>query len=301
MMHSWKHYPAYTVLAVALAGSSAAAQATEGENATNELNRLKIEALRAGFGADGQDARSTQRELAEILRTWYPPTLNAVLQLDPSLLENSTYMMSYPRLATFIEQHPEVKHNPAYFLGTPYEQQRGNTLGRALAPVITTVIALGLMGMVTWIIRATVDHRRWLRLSKLQTEAHSKLMDRFSSNDDFLAFIQSPAGKRFLESSAIPIEPRSIGAPVGRILWSVQIGLVLFSAGMGLGFVSTRTVDEAAQAFFVFGVLVLAVGTGFILSGLTSYVLSRRFGLFDPAITDSLPSGRTILSPPSSS
>ena len=31
-----------------------------------------------------------------------------------------------------------------------------------------------------------VDHRRWLRQSKVQTEVHTKLLDRFTSNDDLL-------------------------------------------------------------------------------------------------------------------
>ena len=47
-------------------------------------------------------------------------------------------------------------------------------------------------------------HRRWSRLSKIQTDVHNKLLDRFTSNEDLLAYIQTPVGRKFLESAPIP-------------------------------------------------------------------------------------------------
>jgi hypothetical protein len=43
-------------------------------------------------------------------------------------------------------------------------------------------------------------------LSKVQTEVHTKIVDRFTANDDLLAYIQSPAGSKFLESSPIHLD-----------------------------------------------------------------------------------------------
>jgi len=129
-----------------------------------------------------------------------------------------------------------------------------------------------------------IDHRRWLRVSKIQSEVHSKLLDRFTSNQDLLAYVQTPAGKRFLESAPISIDPasRSLTAPLGRIFFSVQAGVVLALAGIGLSWISRQLTDQdVTQPLFVVGVLALAVGLGFVLSAVIAYALSRRLGLFD--------------------
>jgi hypothetical protein len=236
----------------------------------------------------GQSAEEIRNELRDLLNRWYPPTVRGVLQLDPSLLRSDDYLKTYPRLAEFLKLHPEVASNPAYFVGTPPEpevqiQYRRSDAEDIITPIAVLSAFLGSILFVTWLIRSFVDHRRWLRISRLQTEAHSKILERFGSNEDLLTFIQTPAGKRFLESSAVPVEPKNISAPVGRILWSIQVGFVLLFAGLGMELLSYAELHpELAQALFVVGGLVLAMGLGFLFSGIASYALSKRFGLFPP-------------------
>ena len=149
---------------------------------------------------------------------------------------------------------------------------------------LTIILGFGTAGFaLLWIIKTLVDYRRWYRTSKVQTEVHTKLLDRFTSNEDLMAYMQTPSGRRFLESAPIPIEgpTRSVGAPLSRILWSLQAGVVLAVAGLGILFVSGRVVEEVAQAVFALGVLVLALGTGFVVSAAASFLLSRRLGLLD--------------------
>src|SRR6185295_17346505 len=67
---------------------------------------------------DERSARDTQQRLRELLRN-YPPSLNRVLQLDPTLLTNQDYLAPYPALATFIVQHPDIVHHAAFYLGQP--------------------------------------------------------------------------------------------------------------------------------------------------------------------------------------
>jgi cytochrome c biogenesis protein CcdA len=237
------------------------------------------------FGQSAQEpnTRAVRQEFNDLLNAWYPPSLRNVLQLDPSLMKNAEYLKAYPKLGEFLAQHPEVASNPTYFVGTYEPEVRYERLGvNFVEPLAVLTVFVIIVGALLWIIRAVVDHRRWIRVSKLQTEAHTKILERFGSNEDLLNFIQTPAGKRFLESSAIPIEPRSIGAPVGRILWSVQLGFVLLLAGVGMGFLSyAQSLNpEAVQALFVMGGLIMATGLGFLLSGIASYVISRRLGLF---------------------
>ena len=74
--------------------------------------------------------------------------------------------------------------------------------------------------------------------------------------------MQSPAGKRFLESAPIPVDKGApISPPLGRILWSVQVGLVIAMAGLGLFIVSSNIEREVAQPIFSMGVLALSVGS----------------------------------------
>jgi hypothetical protein len=240
---------------------------------------------------DEQNARLTREQLQRLL-SQYPPSLEKVLQLDPSLLHDPEYLAPYPALLQHLSQHPEIAHNPAYFLGVgepwidretslseSYRLWRDVSQGIAIFLSIFAVVML-----FAWLVRTLIDYRRWHRLSKVQTDVHTKLLDRFSSNEDLLAYIQSPSGKRFLESAPIPVDlgPRSMGAPIGRIMWSVQTGLVLAFAGIGLYFAfSQLSTDKVAEPFFVVSMLAIALGLGFIASAGVSYALSQRLGLFD--------------------
>lgn len=248
---------------------------------------------------DTRDARETRDGLMEVLRH-YPPSVSQVLRLDPSLLTKADYIATYPLLSAFLAQHPEIAHNPAYFLGDVRAAGFGwesadprseavrmwrNVMEGFMIFVIILTIAFAL----GWLVRTLVDHRRWLRLSKVQTEAHTKLLDRFSSNEDLLTYIQSSAGRRFLEAAPIPVDagPRAMSAPIGRILWSVQAGFVLALGGLALMWVSFRVgasspgMAEVATPLFVIGVLAVGLGAGFVVSAAVAYGLSRRLGLLE--------------------
>jgi hypothetical protein len=236
----------------------------------------------------GGSAEETRRDLEEVLKA-YPPTLPRILRLDPSLLSNPEYLRPYPGLAAFLGQHPEVAHNPGYFL-SGYDgnygvretaQERALSMWRnAIEGFMIGLLLLGIAGALMWLIKTLVEHRRWSRLSKIQTEVHNKLLDRFTANEDLLAYIQTPAGRRFLESAPIPLDsPRAIAAPVGRILWSAQAGAVFTVLGGGVYLVSQNTLEEVGAPLGAFGVVIIALGVGFIASAVLAYVLTRRFGL----------------------
>jgi hypothetical protein len=73
-----------------------------------------------------------------------------------------------------------------------------------------------------------------------------------------------------------------VGAPLGRILWSVQGGVVLMAGGIGLQVVSARVADAASQPLHALGVLGIALGLGFVISAIISFVISQRLGLIEP-------------------
>ena len=270
--------------------------AAERRPATQPQSQTPTTREQGSRGPD-MDAQETRREFVEVLSK-HPPAVARVLKLDPSLMRNESYISAYPSIADFIARHPEIPQNTSFYLEQVYgvegswrphnpqlELIQGTLAGlaglTAFAVVVSTLI---------WLIRTTIEQRRWSRLSKIQAEVHSKLMDRFSSNDELLTYVQTPSGRRFLESGPSPLpeapSPRTAAAPFARILWSVQIGIVMVALALGLLFVSGNTVEEAKQFFFIFGCVALALGAGFTVSAAASYVLSRRLGLLEPPATD---------------
>jgi hypothetical protein len=152
--------------------------------------------------------------------------------------------------------------------------------GRAIEGFTIGAVVLTIAGGLFWLIKTMIEHRRWSRLSKIQTDVHNKLLDRFTSNEDLLAYIQTPAGRKFLESAPIPMDsPRSISAPVGRILWSAQAGAVLTVLGLGFEVVAESAVEEISGPVAAMGAVVIALGIGFLVSAVLAYLLSKRFGL----------------------
>ena len=274
------------LLMAALPGAGAAGQAKPAAAPPSDAVPTRV--------VDEQTARETRDRLHEILEQ-YPPSVAQVLRLDPSLLAKADYMAAYPTLATYVTQHPEVAHNPVFFLGGAFGgQQYSDNRSRAVNAIENVFIGLEvLLGIVTaifalaWMTRSAIEHRRWLRATKIQTDAHNKIVDRLSSNDDLLAYMQSTIGQRFLTASlgtpgTAEAAPHSVGAPFNRILWSVQAGIVLAAAGLGLWFAKNGVIDEVGQPLQVVSILAIALGIGFVVSAFASYALSRQLGLVQP-------------------
>jgi hypothetical protein len=257
--------------------------------------RPDAEAVRILGGDD--NAQETRNKLRHLLTTQYPDTLNEVLRRDPSLLRVDAYLAPYPALAAFLQQHPEVALNPRYFLGSPFEDTRDPQVQRISAvrsmfeSLTVTVGFMSFFALLGWVSKAVVDQLRWSKATKALNQAHAKVIDRLTSNEDLLAYIQTAAGQRYLMSTPQVGDVSSpVGAPYGRILSSVQIGSVASLVGIGTLFVSSRWAaspgdwaGDFSQMLFLVGVIVLAAGVGFVLSGLASYALSRRFGLIQTA------------------
>ena len=249
------------------------------------------------------DSSMTREQLHETLRR-LPPQVGRALKLDPTLWTNKEYLAHYPALASFVAAHPEVTHSPDYYLENVYIPVSGppetasirlwNNIFEGIA--IFTMIAL-FTSLFAWLIKTLVDHRRWSRMQRIQSEVHNKILDRFASNEDLLAYVKTPAGRRFLESAPIPVEgPRAISAPIGRVLWSVQIGIVLAAAGAGLQIVSWSADKDVSGPLSGVSVLAVAIGIGFVGAAAVSYILSRKLGLWQqtPALTDTESGAQTI-------
>jgi hypothetical protein len=144
------------------------------------------------------------------------------------------------------------------------------------------VMMVTVTGMVSWIAWVIFSNLRRYKIARYQAEVHTKLLEKFGRSEELLAYLESEAGKRFLESASIE---QAKPNPFARILWAVQAGLILTLAGVALLFLRSRVPDIAEGFFLVLGALAVAIGVGFVLAAGASYGLSRSFGLIPGAAT----------------
>jgi small-conductance mechanosensitive channel len=237
---------------------------------------------------DDYDSRETRDKFRELLHT-YPPAVAMVLKLDPSLFNNTAYLASYPGLAAFVAVHPEIAHAPDFYLqtvavsyptDTRQDVQHERTL-RILAGLAGIFVFLTVTLTLAWLVKTLIQQRRWNRQSHVQTEVHSKLMERLTTGEEMIAYAQSPAGKRFLEGGPIALDAAAqpVSVPISRFLWSMQAGLVLSAAGFGMEIVSGQMPIDVTPVASGLGILILSIGIGFVVSAIVSFVLSRKLGL----------------------
>lgn len=127
-----------------------------------------------------------------------------------------------------------------------------------------------------WLVWVITTNVRRSRTARHQAELQSKLLDKFGSSQDLLAYLDSNAGQRMV---------RVIGDqadPAGRVLNAMHIGVVLFM--LGIGFLTCEGSLPGAGstgAFRAFGILSLSLGTGFLIASALSFVLTRAWGLMN--------------------
>ncbi len=255
---------------------------------------------------DGRNADELRNELRELMRQ-YPPALGRVFRLDPALMSNPGYLATYPALAAFFQAHPEVPRYPDFFLNfvgengweTPLDaeaQLRRDALNaqRGTLQDVQVFVAMTTLGLgVLWLVRQFIGHRRWLRVTRLQSDLNNRLLERLGSNEQLLAYLQSQPGQQLMATPVVgEAAATSAVAPFSRILWAVQAGIVLTSAGLGLLVIRGYVVEEAGEMLMTLGVLAMSLGIGFALAALASYVLSKRLGLLDVARDRAGESGR---------
>jgi hypothetical protein len=280
------------------------------------LNMAQSQPSPVGSRTAPVSAPTSDRELAEIREQLMTllrmsPTLTEVIASDPSLLANQEYVnRNNPELEKYLENHPEIVRNPDFYLfanlppgpgrrsdrlmrKTWNDQFRDQQGGRASVEIARSVgpffMFLALFATLIWLVRILLENRRWGRIFTMQTQVHGKLIDRLGNNEELLSYMNTEAGKRFLEAAPIPVEfepDRRIPAALSRVLVPLQIGVVLTLLGIGL--LSLRhSLPEVSSPLLVSGIVVLMPGIGFIISAGITWLLAARLGLMPHGAHDS--------------
>ncbi|MGA2251991.1 hypothetical protein [Terracidiphilus sp.] len=247
-----------------------------------------------------KEVATTQRQLIELLRL--SPTLTTVISRDPSLLANQDYVSrNNPQLAAFMATHPEIARNPDFYLFThinAHDDSPDEALERAVWPEVYRMQAprsgfdnflsdlppvLAMIAFVIaagWIVRLFIENRRWSRTFQLQSEVHGRIIDRFATTQELSGYMETEAGRKFLEAAPIPLHAAQDPMPnaVARVLTPLQIGVVMIL--LGIGFLLLRNVRaDYHTPMLVLGVVTLMPGIGFILSSGLTWALAGRLGL----------------------
>ncbi|MBM3810594.1 MAG: hypothetical protein FJW20_03045 [Acidimicrobiia bacterium] len=145
--------------------------------------------------------------------------------------------------------------------------------GEAVAIVMVASVFSSLAGWSTWVI---ANNLRRAKAARYRAEVQNKMLDRFGNTQELLAYLQTEAGKQFLEGAETEPAPN----PLSRILRALQSGAILLLLGLSLLFlIATQSDPDARQALLFIGTPVTSIGLGFLAAGALSYRLSSQWGL----------------------
>jgi hypothetical protein len=141
---------------------------------------------------------------------------------------------------------------------------------------VAMMVVMPIMFLVVgWVFKMAYTNARQKRMLALQGEMQRRLLEKFDSTEGLVSFMNSEAGRRFSEFEIV--EPTS---PYAKILGSVQVGIILSLASIGMLVIDSR-IEVPGEGLTVVGILGLTIGIGFLISSAVSYALSKSWGLIN--------------------
>jgi hypothetical protein len=142
--------------------------------------------------------------------------------------------------------------------------------------IVIVPVIFGAFSFVVWTIATNI---RRAKTARIVADLHGKVLEKCSASQELMGYVQSDAGRRFLESAA-----SGQANPSARILSAVQAGTILALLGGAFVAVSNLHHDvDAKELLVTFGYLVTALGLGFLVSAAISYFLCKSWGLLAQA------------------
>jgi hypothetical protein len=132
------------------------------------------------------------------------------------------------------------------------------------------LVLLGAFVTAGCVVYLAADASKRQRRLKAQTELHGRLLDKFTSAQEVVEFLQTPSGAQFVESFAGDREE-----PASGILRSTHRGIILVIVAAGCLFLSWYYRYSGENPLLVIGVILLCLGVGFLVSAVVAQRLSR--------------------------
>jgi hypothetical protein len=150
--------------------------------------------------------------------------------------------------------------------------------------LIVSVLFPTIFGSLVWIVYLIVSAIRSRQQVRLSTEFHTRLLERIGSARELGELLNTEGGRNLLETLVVDRTP----APQQRILRAAQLGTVLVTVGVGIWLALMFAVRDwprgLGSGVFVIASVVVATGTGLLLSAKVSHSISKRLGLLDPPV-----------------
>lgn len=271
-------------LIVGVAAAVSAQETTTAKSTTAPATQTTTAATTEGETPavpEARNALAVREDLNRVLGR-HPREVGRVLGIDPTLVLNDPFLNRYPELSQFIAQHPEIRRNPHYYM-RDYEPVMDRQPPEPFAQTVENISIASVFFLIAfalaWLVRTIIEQKRWNHLSRRQSEVHNKILDRFSSSEELLTYIKTPAGTKFLESAPIPVQTEATttqASPFARVLWSIHLGIIIAIGSLGMLLARFVFDRETASGLFAMGTIGFCIGLGFIVSGVVSIVLSRR-------------------------
>jgi hypothetical protein len=135
--------------------------------------------------------------------------------------------------------------------------------GLVFIPILGILCSSAMVVLVVWLVT-----RSRQRKVEVQVEMQSKLIDRFGSAPDLIAFLQSPAGRQFV--SGVNVAPTLLMRE--RLLTGFTRSIILTILGASFLFLTFMYDDS----FAVPAAILFSLGVGYLIATFVSYKLSGK-------------------------
>jgi ApbE superfamily uncharacterized protein (UPF0280 family) len=126
-----------------------------------------------------------------------------------------------------------------------------------------------------WVVAAIIAAWRHRINLRAQTELINRLLEKFSTAEEFAAYLGTEAGRRFFEN----VLTERV-TPMAKILGSIQKGAILTLLGAGLlALGNIFSQPQGGDIMIIIGVVALTIGFGFLVSAVVAYRLAKAWGL----------------------
>lgn len=131
-----------------------------------------------------------------------------------------------------------------------------------MIPLVSVVGSFIMIVAVVWLVSRSKQ-----RAAQYRAEVQMKMIERFSSATEFTQFLESPAGKQFLNDS-----PRRTARE--RAIGGIRTGIILLFIGLGfcVGYWA-----EGDPGFFIPAFILIGLGLGFLISAAVSWKLAAKW------------------------
>ena len=144
--------------------------------------------------------------------------------------------------------------------------------------VTALVFGVAIIISVAWIVINVVTALKQRANTRTRAEIYNRLIDKFGTAPEFIAFLQSDAGLKFIEENTV-----QTSVPLTKILASIQRGIILGLPGTGLLVLGNIFGGSLGGDLYIVltvsGTVGMMIGIGFLISAGISYKLCKAWGI----------------------